>query len=109
MIEVKHRSGQATSAQSPSVAITEREVKMVHYMSEDIVKKLTKNTRKNHQRLRQKKKRRLLLSVLQTMTVGRVDVDTECSEIAEWTELIDRGGLTYVNSEVNKLAILLIV
>ena len=36
--------------------------------------------------------------------MGRVDVDAECSDIndeSEWTELIDRGGLTYVKPEVN--------
>lgn len=90
--------------QSPPVEMTERETKVVHYMSGYVVTKMMKKYAKRSPKDETEKKRRLLVSVLKGMTVGRVDVDAECSDIndeSEWTELIDRGGLTYVKPEVN--------
>ena len=52
------------------------------------MKKLTKKYTKKSPKDETEKKRCLLLSVLQAMTVGRVDVDTECSEITEWLTVV---------------------
>ena len=104
MIGMKRGENQGTSMQSPPVEMSEREIKVVHYMSGYVVRKMMKKYAKKSPKDETEKKRRLLVSVLKGMTVGRVDVDAECSDIndeSEWTELIDRGGLTYVKPEVN--------
>ena len=100
MISMKRGENQGTLMQSPPVEMTERETKVVHYMSGYVVTKMMKKYAKRSPKDETEKKRRLLVSVLKGMTVDRVDVNAECSDINDESELIDHGGLTYVKPEV---------
>ena len=46
------------------------------------------------------KKNRMFVCVLKGMVINRIDVDIGDYDTVEWTELIDRGGLTHVKTEV---------
>ena len=40
------------------------------------------------------------MSDLKEMVISRADVDIGDYDAVEWTELIDRGGLTHIKTEV---------
>lgn len=82
--------------------ITAREVNAVYYMAGYVTAKLTKRYQKKPANKVAQKKNRMFVSVLKDMVVSRVDVDvgTDYDDTVEWTELIDRGGLTHVKTEV---------
>ena len=80
--------------------ITPREVNAIHYMAGYVAAKLTKRYQMKPANKVLQKKNRMFVSVLKDMVVSRIDVDVGDYDAVEWTELIDRGGLTHVKTEV---------
>ena len=96
----KESSYQAPAPAPSTNEITPREMNAVHYMAGYVTAKLTKRYQKKPANKVAQKKNHMFVSVLKDMVVSRVDVDTGDYDAMEWTELIDRGGLTHVKTEV---------
>ena len=101
-ISKKKEGSSQTAAHAAAVVneITPREVNAIHYMAGYVTAKLTKRYQKKPANKVTQKKNRMFVSVLKDMVVSRIDVDVGDYDSVEWTELIDRGGLTHVKTEV---------
>lgn len=102
---ISKRKGSSSPATAPAPApstneITSREANAVHYMAGYVTAKLIKRYQKKSANKAAQKKNRMFVSVLKEMVISRADVDIGDYDAVEWTELIDRGGLTHVKTEV---------
>ena len=100
---ISKRKGSLNPATAPAPStnqITLREENAVHYMAGYVTTKLIKRYQKKSANKATQKKNRMFVSVLKEMVISRIDVDIGDYDAVEWTELIDRGGLTHVNNEV---------
>lgn len=98
----KRRKGSSSpvTAPAPSNEITSQEENAVHYMAGYVTAKLIKCYQKKSANEAAQKKNRMFVCVLKGMVINRIDVDIGDYDTVEWTELIDRGGLTHVKTEV---------
>ena len=98
----KWRKGSSSpvTAPAPSNEITLREENAIHYMAGYVTAKFVKRYQKKSANEAAQKKNRMFVCVLKGMVINRIDVDIGDYDTVEWTELIDRGGLTHVKTEV---------